>query len=432
MKQSKWKSFLGGSDLAYTLAVVIMAGLLILILSQLNFIFDPIVTILSSILLPFVLSILLYYLMNPLVDFMERHKINRIWGVVILYIVLAVLLVGIIAILIPVLQDQVVSFINNFPTFVNDIIDAVINFVNSNIPNQQIQDMVAQVESFVTNSLSNITDYITQGLSGVTTVITGITSAVVTIVTVPIILFFLLKDDRKMFNGFIRAMPPKWRPDVLRVSHKINTQVGSYIKGQLTVAVVNGVMMYLGFTLIGLNYSGILGIAGGFFSIIPYLGAALTFIPAVIVALFDSFTRVLLLVAVWAVVQFVEGNFIEPNVMGRQLKVHPLTIIVVLIILGDLLGIIGLIFGIPIYAIIKVLVVHVFNKTKLRYNAHYGEVAGEYNVERMEQYDFGDDNIEVAQTQFIDDLVKKEQDENEKNDDNHSKDDSQDEDENTN
>lgn len=431
MKQSKWKSFLGGNDTFYTLAVAIMVALLILIISQLDFIFNPIVTIISSILLPFVLSILLYYLLNPLVDFMERHKVNRIWGIVILYIVLAALLVGIIALLIPMLQGQVVSFINNFPAFVNDITDTVINFVNNNIPNEQIQNAVAQVESFISNSLSSITDYITQGLSGLTSVISGLTSAVVTIVTVPIILFFLLKDDRKMFSGFIKAMPPKWRPDVLRVSHKINTQVGSYIKGQLTVAVVNGLLMYLGFTLIGLNYSGILGIAGGFLSIIPYLGAALTFIPALIVALFDSFTRVLLLVAVWAVVQFVEGNFVEPNVMGRQLKVHPLTIIVVLIIMGDLLGVIGLIFGIPIYAILRVLVVHVFKKIKLRYNAHYGEVAGEYNVERMKQYDFGDNNIEVAQTQFIDDLIKKEQNENKQNDSKDAKSNSENEDENT-
>jgi len=408
MKRSRWKSFLGGNDTLYTLVVAILVGILILLINQLDFIFSPIIIILSSILVPFVISILLYYLLNPLVDFMERHKIARVWGVIILYVTLVALLVGVIAILVPVLQDQIIELVNSFPTFVNDITDAIMGFVNNNINNQQIQDMFTQLESFITNSFSNIFDYLTQGLSGITSVISSITSAVVTLVTTPIILFFLLKDDKKFFNGFIRATPPKWRSDVLRLSHKINNQVGSYIKGQLTVAVVNGVLMYIGFTLIGLNYSGVLGIAGGFLSIIPYLGATLTVVPAFIIALFDTWTTVLLLIAVWGVIQFIEGNFVEPNVMGKQLQIHPLTIIVVLIVMGDLLGLIGLVFGIPIYAILKVFVIHVFRGVKLRYNEHYGDVAGEYNVERLEYFDFGDDNIEETQRQFINELRKKE------------------------
>jgi len=421
MEHSRWKSFLGGNNTLYTLTVAIMVGILILLINQLDFIFSPIVVILSSIVVPFVVSILLYYLLNPLVDFMERHKITRIWAVTILYIVLAALLVGVIAILIPVLQGQITELTNSFPTFINDITDSVIGFVNNNINNQQIQDMFTQVESFITNSFSNIFDYLTQGLSGITSVISGITSVVITLVTAPIILFFLLKDDKKFFNGFIKVTPPKWRADVLRLSHQINNQVGSYVKGQLTVALVNGVLMYLGFTLIGLNYSGVLGIAGGFLSIIPYLGATLTVIPAFIVALFDSWVTVLLLMAVWAVIQFIEGNFVEPNVMGKQLQIHPLTIIVVLIVMGDLLGIIGLIFGIPIYAILKVLVVHIFRRIKLRYNEHYGDVAGEYNVEKLEYLDFGDDNIEETQHQFINDLSKKEDKENNQDSENEEK-----------
>lgn len=408
MKQSRLKSFLGGKDTIYTLIIGVLAATLLLLASQLGFVFDPIVTIISSILMPFVISILLYYLFNPLVDFLESNKITRIWGVILLYIVLAFLLIGVVAILIPLLQDQVVSLINSFPSFVNDIIDSIVAFVNNNIDNRQIQNVAAQFENFVSNFFNNIFDYIVQALSSLTSLVSSITSFVITAVTVPIILFFLLKDDEKFFNGFFKATPPKWRADVLRIAHQINIQVGAYIKGQLVVAFATGVLMYIGFILIGLNYSGILAIAGGISSIIPYIGATITFVPALIIALFDSWTTALLLIVVWAAVQIIQGNFIEPNIVGNRLQIHPVTIIVMLIIMGDLLGLFGLIFGIPLYAIIKVIVTHFFEKGKIRYNKHYGDVAGEYHVQTMDQFNFGDDNLIETKHQFVQTLQENE------------------------
>lgn len=240
MKETRWKSFLGGDNTIYTLIIGVLASTFLFLMSQLGFLFDPIFTIISSILMPFVISILLYYLLNPIVDFLERNKIKRIWGVILLYIVLAFLLTGIVAILVPLLQDQVMSLINSFPSFVNDIIGSVVDFVNNNIDNQQIQNLTAQFENFASNFFDNIFDYIIQALSNLTSLVSSITSFVITLVTVPIILFFLLKDNERFFNGFLRTTPPKWRTDILRVSHEVNTQVGAYIKGQLTVAVITG------------------------------------------------------------------------------------------------------------------------------------------------------------------------------------------------
>lgn len=405
MKQTRWKSFLGGNDIIYTLIIGVLASAFLFLVSQLGFIFGPIVTIISSILMPFIISILLYYLLVPIIDFLERNKIKRIWGVVLLYIILAFLLTGVIAILFPLLLDQVVSLINNFPSFVNDIIDSVITFVNSNIDNQQLQNLAVQFESFASNFFNNIFDYIIQGLSSLTSLISSITSFVITLVTVPIILFFLLKDNEQFFNGFLKIVPPKWRADILQISHEINTQVGAYIKGQLTVAVITGVLMMIGFSLIGLNYSGILAIAGGLASIIPYVGPTVTFIPALIIAVIDSWTTVLLLIIVWGIIQIIQGNFIEPNIMGKQLEVHPITIIVVLIVMGDLIGLLGVLFGIPIYAIIKVVVGHIFGKIKIRYNKHYGSIAGEYHVQKIDAVDFGDDNINKSKRQFLQKII---------------------------
>ena len=139
-----------------------------------------------------------------------------------------------------------------------------------------------------------------------------------------------------------------------------------------------------GFSIIDLEYNGVLAIIAGFTSIIPYIGPTLAFIPALVIALIDSWWMVAQLVLVWMVVQFIDGNLIEPNIMGKQLNVHPLTIIIVLLVMGDLIGVFGLIFGVPIYAILKVLVVYVFLQFKKRYNKYYGDVAGEYEVQPIE------------------------------------------------
>ena len=101
-------------------------------------------------------------------------------------------------------------------------------------------------------------------------------------------------------------------------------------------------------------------------------------IPAIIIALTTSWVMVLKLLIVWAVVQFIDGNLVEPNIMGKNLNVHPLTIIIVLLVLGDLLGFVGLVLGVPIYAISRVIATFVFRKFKQRYNKYYGDEAGNY------------------------------------------------------
>lgn len=138
--------------------------------------------------------------------------------------------------------------------------------------------------------------------------------------------------------------------------------------------------MYIGFLIIGLDYAIILALVAAVTCIIPYIGPAIAIIPASIVALIDSPFMLVKLSMVWIVVQTLEGQFVSPNIMGKTLNIHPLTIITVLIVMGKLLGLVGLILGIPIYAMIKVIVTFIFLKLKMRYNKYYGEDAGNYDI----------------------------------------------------
>src|SRR5699024_9439383 len=154
----------------------------------------------------------------------------------------------------------------------------------------------------------------------------------------------------------------------------MDTQVDAYIQGQIIVALCIGLLLYIGYLIIGLDYAIILAMIAAVTSVVPYLGPMIAITPAVIIAIIAGPLMLLKLAVVWGAVQFLEGNFISPNVMGRTMQIHPLTIIFVLLISGNLFGLVGIILAIPGYAIIKVLAVYVFQVLKTRYNNYYGDV----------------------------------------------------------
>src|SRR5699024_9047065 len=154
------------------------------------------------------------------------------------------------------------------------------------------------------------------------------------------------------------------------------------IRGQIIVASCIGILLYIGYLIIGLDYAIILASIAAVTSVVPYLGPIIAISPAIIIAIVHSPFMLLKLAIVWAAVQFLEGHFVSPNIMGRTMQIHPLTIIIVLLVAGNLFGIVGVILGIPGYAILKVLVVYLFGKFKIRYNKYYGEKYGYYEMDK--------------------------------------------------
>lgn len=382
-KQTRWMNFLGGNNIVFTLGVFILIGILFLLYSQLDFILGPILTIFSAILTPLIISFILFYLLDPLVGFLEKKGVPRLWGVVGLYLFVVGLLALLLIWLIPVLQQQFEELINTLPQLFEQVRGYVMNLMQRFVETDDQQNALQEGLDYFNNIETNIINYISDSFSGIGNVISGVTSTLLIVFIVPVILFFLLKDGAMFIKGFMKKVPPKGRRDVASILAAIDSQVGNYIKGQMLIAFINGVMMFIGFSIIGLNYSGVLAVAGGILSFIPYLGPILTFVPAVLVAMSQSFWVVVQLIIVWLVIQFIEGNLIEPNVMGQRLNIHPVTIIFTLLIMGELLGIVGMLIGVPLFAIIKVLFIFFFSKYQERYNKYFGEDSGEYRVETL-------------------------------------------------
>ncbi|MGW9986660.1 AI-2E family transporter [Staphylococcus cohnii] len=383
--ETRFMKFLGGKDLVFALLILIFIGCAIFIFDQVSYIFKPFIIVFNTIVAPFIVSIILYYLFNPLVNLMERYNISRLWGVIILFLVIIGVIALAINLLIPVIGAQFKSFGNNFPYYVdkvNKFIDSVTKYSLISNFYGQIQD---QLDSLAKKLPSMVSDYFNGFGSKVKNFAEALVNVGVVIATTPFVLFFMLKDGHRFKEFSTNLMPPKFRKDFHDLLDKMSLQVGSYIQGQIIVSFCIGILLFIGYSIIGLDYSLILASIAAVTSVVPYIGPTIAISPAIIIALITSPIMLLKLVVVWTAVQFIEGHFISPNIMGKTLKIHPLTIIFILLSAGNLLGVVGVILGIPAYAILKVLVSHLFTMYKRRYNKYYGDDAGEYEITSDEE-----------------------------------------------
>ena len=383
--ETRFMRFLGGKDLVFALLILIFIGCAIFIFDQVSYIFKPFIIVFNTIVAPIIVSIILYYLFNPLVNLMERYNISRLWGVIILFLVIIGVIALAINLLIPVIGAQFKSFGNNFPYYVekvNKFIDSVTKYSLISNFYGQIQD---QLDSLAKKLPSMVSDYFNGFGSKVKNFAEALVNVGVVIATTPFVLFFMLKDGHRFKEFSTNLMPPKFRKDFHDLLDKMSLQVGSYIQGQIIVSFCIGILLFIGYSIIGLDYSLILASIAAVTSVVPYIGPTIAISPAIIIALITSPIMLLKLVIVWTAVQFIEGHFISPNIMGKTLKIHPLTIIFILLSAGNLLGVVGVILGIPAYAILKVLVSHLYTMYKRRYNKYYGDDAGEYEITSDEE-----------------------------------------------
>lgn len=380
-EQNRFLRLIGGKNIFYILAFFILVGITIYIYTEISFIFYPLEIILSTIAPPVILAFIAYYLLNPIVDLLEKLKINRIWGVIILILGISGALTGIILLTAPAIEAQIKDLVQSFPNYLKQLGDNMTNWVQNSFLGPYYDEGYNWVMERLGELPELIGSYISNGFQGVQSIASTITSTIVSIVTFPFILFFLLKDGKRFQQFTVKLFPPKFRDDTKQILTNIDTQVGSYIQGQIIVASVIGILLFIGYLIIGLDYAFVLAIVAAVTSVVPYLGPTIAIIPAAIIAIVTSPFMLLKLAIVWIAVQFLEGNFVSPNIMGKTMKIHPLTIILVLLIAGNLFGVIGVILGIPGYAIVKVIGSYIFYKFKQRYNKYYGEDRGYYEME---------------------------------------------------
>ena len=365
-REDKLLAFIGGKFIIYILLIVILLGIAIYLYTEISYIFTPINTIVSSIITPIIVAYVFYYMLNPFVNFLEKRMSRFIASLLAIFVGIITILIVIIGV-VPIIVEQTQNLITALPRY----IEVVKGYLETYSDNAYVQVVVEYVNnnlnvSKISEKLVSIATSIAQG------VVSSISSTASVLVTMPFVLFFLLKDASHFNKFVISLLPKKLEQPVAETINEIDDKVGSYIQGQMLVSLCIGVMLFIGYNIIGLHYAFSLATIAAFLSIVPYLGPVIAITPAMLVAASTSWIMVLKMLVVWGIVQFLEGNIISPNIMGRSMNMHPLTVIFVILIGVNIAGVVGAILGIPVYSILKVLVGKLLLSIRDRYNKFYG------------------------------------------------------------
>ena len=332
----------------------------------------------KGVLLPFVIGIVLTYLLYPIVRIVEKvlpgktlyPKLSRGIAIAIVYLLAIVLLVVAFLLIIPPLFSQSTELIGKLPVFVTEAINSVEGWnkeYSNSLPEPlqyEIGGILAAIGWLIDNLGVIVLSYLQSFIGRVAVAAVHAFSLVIGLIVVPIFVFYLLKDREKVRDSLIDVFPSDSQIHVVHILRILNRVVGAYVRAQVTLAAVVGVFISVGLFLIGIDYAILLGVVAGMFEFIPIIGAWLGFIPALVVVLSTSPDKFIWILLLYAGVQLMQGAFLVPRIQSFAIKIHPLLILVSILIGSEVGGLWGVILGPPIAASVKELIVYFSNIKK--------------------------------------------------------------------
>ncbi|MEK4515000.1 AI-2E family transporter [Paenibacillus sp. FSL H8-0122] len=337
--------------------LAIIAFLTILYLgSKVIFLFTPLVSIIQLLLVPMMLSGFMYYLLRPIVNYLGTKNVNRGLSVLLIYLVFAGLFVLFWVLVWPTLREQIQNFIDNTPYLVEGIQNQF-NKLQNDPSLSRFFKGDTDVTTRLTEYLNSAINWVTNSMSNLITVISSI---VVVIATLPIILYYMLKDGHKLSPILQGLIPKKYRKEGQEMFKDIDSALSGFIVTRVLLNVVLGILLYIGFLLIGLPYSLLLAVISIPLNFIPYVGSLLAAVPVVIVGFIESPSLAIWSAVVILIAQQIQDNVLSPVIYGKSLDVHPLTTVLLVLVGGDFYGLIGVLIALPVYMIIKIIFLRIY------------------------------------------------------------------------
>ncbi len=301
---------------------------------------------------PFILAVVLALLVNPVVNAAERRKIPRIAALAALYVLFAGGLAGIILYLFPIARDEFVALVAQGPAiagYFQDLADKrhVVSVLGIPVDVRQAYDaMVRNLPGLLAGQLQSV-------LQNVFMLLNWLFQAVLVL----LIAFFLVKDAHAIRHFFEDLVPHGYRDGAHDLSREISQMLGAYLRGQLTICALIGIITGIAMWLVGVPYALALGIIAGVTAFIPFIGPFIGVIPAVAVAAFvsQSMGKVVLVLIIYFIVSNIIYNFVSPKVFGDAVHLSPMLVIFAFVAGGYLGGILGLFIAVPVAAIVRIL-----------------------------------------------------------------------------
>lgn len=307
---------------------------------------------------PFILAIIMAYVLNPLVEQLERLKIKRLYGIILVYITVSLVLFIIGFYGMPVVIKQLTAFGERIPFYTSEVQSRLRDFYD----HYQRFNIPSSLRESIDNNIVKFELAITQFLSRLISGIFNIFSQLMSIILTPILAFYLLKDKEEICKIIVQLIPVAKRSEILGLWQEIDTVLLKFIKGHLLVAVLVAFATTLGLSVIGMDFPLLFGIIAGLTNIIPYFGPVIGAIPAVALALLSSQKLALYVILVMITVQQLESNLLSPKILGHSVGLNPLLVVFVLLAGGELWGFVGLLIAVPLTAVLKIVISYVFLK----------------------------------------------------------------------
>lgn len=313
----------------------------------------------QGILLPFVAGMFLAYLLNPIARWMQRRGINRVLATSIILIVFVVVgIVGLIVIL-PALGNQIAAFLEKIPGYIAQLQA----FLSEHAATNRLAEVLGMDERELQSAVTNLAS---QGASWAGSVVKSVWSGSQAIISVfslvivtPVIAFYLLIDWDRMVASLDNLLPREHADTIRELFREMDRAVSGFIHGQVSLCLILGLFYAVALVAVGLNHGLVIGLMAGLISFVPYLGSGLGFVVSVGVAVnqfWPDSVMIGIVIAIFLIGQFLEGNVLQPKLVGGRVGLHPVWLMFALFAFGYLFGFAGLLIAVPASAAVGVLV----------------------------------------------------------------------------
>ena len=304
----------------------------------------------GGMLAPLLASVVIAYLLEAVVQMLERRKVPRLPAVLVVFTLFIVVFLFLVLWLVPLLSSQLAQFTQELPRFLDAGRQHLLRLPEL-YPQLVSETQVKEIVNTLQKELAGLGQSL---LSLSLSSIPGLIALAVYLILVPLLVFFFLKDKAKILD-WIGSYLPRQRGLAVRVWTEVDQQIGNYIRGKFSEILIVGVTTYLVFIVLGLNYAVLLAVLVGLSVIIPYIGATVVTIPVAMVGFFQwgwSYDFAVVMVA-YGIIQALDGNVVVPLLFSEAVNLHPVAIILAILVFGGLWGFWGVFFAIPLATVVK-------------------------------------------------------------------------------
>ncbi|MCX7139611.1 MAG: AI-2E family transporter [Proteobacteria bacterium] len=314
---------------------------------------------LSPILAPFLFAAILAYMTNPLVGWLERHRVPRTLGTVLVMLLLLGFFVLLLLILLPLFVKEVRLLSERLPSYLMQLNDNLVPWVRDRF-GAELQLDLAGLKKLASENLQGADGL---GIKLLTSLKIGglaLVGFLVNLLLVPVVLFYLLCDWNLMLGKIDRTLPRRWHPKLTGIAKEIDKVLAEFLRGQIAVMLLMSVLYVVGMWLVGLEFALPIGIITGMLVFVPYVGMLTGLVLATLVALmqFPDASGVIPVWIVFGIGQALEGMLVTPMLVGQRIGLHPLAVIFALLAFGQIFGFFGVLLALPASAALLVALRH--------------------------------------------------------------------------